>query len=81
MRRKSPGGETPTESPLGLSWPDSVYSLAHVALPFPAGDPVYGIHPTGGSSGVHLGDIALRGERGVLKIPASDMLRLRSNPF
>jgi hypothetical protein len=32
-------------------------------------------------SGLHLGKIAMRGERGVLKIPASAMLRLRWNPF
>ena len=32
-------------------------------------------------SGLHLGSLALRGERGVLRIPASDMLRQRWNPF
>ena len=29
----------------------------------------------------HLGEIALRGERGVLQIPSGDMLRQRWNPF
>ena len=31
--------------------------------------------------GIRLGEIALRGERGVLQIGAADMLRLRWNPF
>jgi alpha-beta hydrolase superfamily lysophospholipase len=80
-RSKRPGEPTISESKLGLSWPDDVYSLSHVALPFPPGDAVYGGHPTARSPGIHLSDIALRGERGVLQIPASDMLRLRWNPF
>jgi hypothetical protein len=27
-------------------WPQDIYSLAHVALPFRADDPVYGATPT-----------------------------------
>ena len=80
-RTKRPGEASISESKLGLSWPDDVYSLSHVALPFPPGDAVYGGHPTANSPGIHLSDIALRGERGVLQIPASEMLRLRWNPF
>jgi len=76
-----PGKGAVSASALGLSWPDGLYSLAHVALPFPPGDPLYGGHPTENSPGIRLGDIALRGERGVLQIPASEMLRLRWNPF
>jgi len=30
---------------------------------------------------VHLGRLALRGERGVLQISPAEMLRQRSNPF
>ena len=68
---------------LGMSWPDGVYSLTHVALPFPQDDPLYGDidGPRKSDFHVHLGDIALRGERGVLQIPPSEMLRLRWNPF
>jgi hypothetical protein len=80
-RSKRPGDAELIESDLGLSWPEDVYSLAHVALPFPPSDPLYGSRPAPKSPGIHLGDIALRGERGVLLIPASDMLRLRWNPF
>jgi alpha-beta hydrolase superfamily lysophospholipase len=77
-----PPGDAPSEwRELGLSWPQDVYSLAHVALPFSGQDPVYGGAGPAKSPGIHLGDLALRGERGVLRIPASEMLRLRWNPF
>ncbi len=36
------GTTTLTEEPLGLAWPADMFSLSHVALPFPADDPVYG---------------------------------------
>lgn len=42
---------------------------------------VYGGTQPGTSPGIHLGDLALRGEKGVLLAPADDMLRLRGNPF
>ena len=80
-RTGRPGRGDDEVSELGLSWPKDIYSLAHVALPFPPGDPLYGGHPTEKSPGIRLGALALRGERGVLQIPASDMLRLRWNPF
>ena len=82
VRTQRPGENLPTNSGIGsLSWPEDLYSLAHVALPFPPDDTLYGGHPKGKDMGLHLGDIALRGERGVLNIPASEMLRLRWNPF
>jgi len=77
----SPGQSDTVDKDLGLSWPEGLYSLAHVALPFPPDDPLYGGQGGSKSPGIHLGDIALRGERGVLQIPASEMLRLRWNPF
>jgi alpha-beta hydrolase superfamily lysophospholipase len=81
VRSQRPGEQAPIDSDIGLSWPEDLYSLAHVALPFPPQDPLYGGHPQGKSPGIELGDLALRGERGVLQIHASDMLRLRWNPF
>ena len=78
---KKPGESDSSDTDLGLSWPDDLYSLAHVALPFPPGDPLYGGEGESKSPGIHLGDIALRGERGVLLIPPSEILRLRWNPF
>ncbi|MCP4046668.1 MAG: hypothetical protein GY732_11855, partial [Gammaproteobacteria bacterium] len=65
----------------GLQWPGDVYSLSHVALPFPPDDPVYGGKEADPSPGIDLGLLALRGERNVLQVPASTMLRLRYNPF
>jgi len=81
VRRKVPGDSETTEIPLKLAWPKGLYSLSHVALPFPPDDPLYGRSDSFKSPGVHLGSLSLRGERGVLQIPASDMLRLRWNPF
>jgi hypothetical protein len=52
-----------------------------VALPFPPDDPLYGISPSVQSPGIALSKITLRGERGVIKIPADEMLRLKWNPF
>jgi hypothetical protein len=81
VQSRAPGQQALTKSETGLSWPEELYSLAHVALPFPAEDTLYGGQPQGESPGIQLGDLALRGERGVLQIPAADMLRLRWNPF
>jgi hypothetical protein len=64
-----------------LKWPRDVYSLSHVALPFPPDDPVYGRDTAVSSPGIKLGNMAPRGEKNVLQIPASDILRLRHNPF
>jgi pimeloyl-ACP methyl ester carboxylesterase len=81
VRSQHLGGEVPSDQELGLSWPKDLYSLAHVALPFPPQDTLYGGQPAGKSPGIQLGNLALRGERGVLQIPTEDMLRLRWNPF
>src|SRR5262249_24457162 len=68
--------------PLGLTYPDDVYSLSHVAVPFPPSDPLYGLEPDGGEDfGINLGAMAMRGERGVLVVNAGFLLRLGSNPF
>jgi len=81
LRQRRPGETQVTTVELGLRWPRDVYSLAHVALPFPPDDPLYGGPDAGKSPGLHLGKLALRGERGVLEIGAAEMLRLRWNPF
>ncbi|MBE9567089.1 MAG: alpha/beta fold hydrolase [Proteobacteria bacterium] len=75
-----------------MRWPDHVYSLSHVAMPFPPTDSLYGSEPEdsqeGGREGgqgagmnLHIGLLETKGEKGVLSIHASDMLRLRYNPF
>lgn len=75
------GTDQSVNTNLDLSWPKDVYSLSHVALPFPDDDPLYGLEYTPDGSALHLGALDFRGERGVLLVPASEMLRLRSNPF
>ena len=67
---------------LEYSWPEDVYSLTHVALPFPLDDEVYGLESVGLNSGYpHLGRIQLLGESGALILPPALLQRLRSNPF
>lgn len=80
--RKQPLSGAPTErAPLDAPWPDDAISLSHVDLPFPIDDPLYGRYPPEQSTEVFLGQLAVRGERGVLKVPAQWLLRLRHNPF
>ncbi len=67
--------------PLDMAWPSGVFSLSHVALPFPPSDPLYGSTPPDEPNQLFLGQLALRGERGVLRLPATYLLRLRHNPF
>jgi alpha-beta hydrolase superfamily lysophospholipase len=62
-------------------WPPGVYSLSHVALPFTPTDPLYGGPQAGASPGIALGNLAPRGERGILRVSGTDLLRLRWNPF
>jgi hypothetical protein len=63
-----------------LAWPENLYSLSHVALPFAPTDAIYGAKPAE-KGGLHIGMLASRGERGVLNVPGNQMLRLRYNPF
>ncbi len=66
---------------LGLSWPRDVVSLSHVALPFPPDDPLYGQQIPQDDELVFLGDLAIKGELGLLRLPPEWLLRLRYNPF
>ena len=67
--------------PLEFSWPRGVYSLSHVAIPFPPDDPLYGIPAVAGGPGMGLGTIQPRGERRMLTVPVDTLMRLRYNPF
>ncbi len=81
VRQRVPGDSRVRQLETGLEWPGEVYSLSHIALPFPASDPLYGGDRGVRSPGIRLGNLALRGERGILRVSASDMLRLHWNPF
>ena len=66
----------------GLAWPPLVYSLSHVALPFPVSDSLYGLAPDRRENyGLNLGTLVVRGERDVLAVGLPLLLRLQSNPF
>jgi pimeloyl-ACP methyl ester carboxylesterase len=80
-RRVSAGSTQVTERALGLEWPQRVFSLSHVALPFPPDDPLYGYEVVPGGQHVQLGRIQVHGENGVLSLPSWMLTRQRSNPF
>jgi len=77
VHSQKPEEDETNVSELAIQWPPDLYSLAHIALPFPENDPLYGGNPKGKNPGLRLGNIALRGERGVLRISGTDMMRLR----
>jgi alpha-beta hydrolase superfamily lysophospholipase len=83
VERVTEAGQTAEIStPLGLVYPPDVYSLSHVALPFPTSDGLYGTHPDPADDfGIQLGAVAARGERGTLIINLDSLLRMSSNPF
>jgi hypothetical protein len=68
--------------PLDLAWPRDVFSLSHVAIPFPLSDPVYGRDEiTNPTSIIRLGLLSPRGERAVFSVPSDTLMRLTCNPF
>ena len=85
--RRSRASSRPARPPrpsgrLGLYYPQDVFSLSHVALPFPPGDALYGLQPDGTEDyGIALGAMAGRGERGALVVSLDALLRVSSNPF
>jgi len=81
LRRKLAGGVQVEHIAEPLTWPNNLFSLSHIALPFPPTDPLYGNSPAEPSPGVSLGDLEFKGERSVLAIPGTALMRLRWNPF
>jgi alpha-beta hydrolase superfamily lysophospholipase len=70
------------EDLLGLAWPRDMFSLSHVALPFPVTDPIYGAEPPPSSSApVALGRLSPRGEKAILIVPVDSLMRVSWNPF
>nr|WP_169050478.1 alpha/beta hydrolase [Brenneria salicis]NMN92765.1 alpha-beta hydrolase superfamily lysophospholipase [Brenneria salicis ATCC 15712 = DSM 30166]RBP63742.1 alpha-beta hydrolase superfamily lysophospholipase [Brenneria salicis ATCC 15712 = DSM 30166]RLM31027.1 hypothetical protein BHG07_07435 [Brenneria salicis ATCC 15712 = DSM 30166] len=67
---------------LAIDYPPDVYSLSHIALPFPDSDSLYGrFSQNPHEFGLPLGMIAARGERSALVVDLDTLLRLSSNPF
>ena len=76
------GAQTDQTRPLAMSYPADVFSLSHIALPFPITDPLYGLQPDPTENcGIRLGVLAPRGERGALIVNLDSLLRISSNPF
>ena len=75
-------GATRVVEPVGSNYPADMYSLSHVALPFPPDDALYGRQPRPGENyGVQLGNVAVRGERGTLVVGVETLMRAMYNPF
>ena len=77
------GQRTSVVDRTNFTWPEGIYSLSHIAVPFPADDQVYGDGSGRNDSkpGVVFGALAPRGEHGVLQLTSDYFLRTRYNPF
>jgi alpha-beta hydrolase superfamily lysophospholipase len=79
-----PGQSAEQVRKLDLEYPQQIFSLSHVAVPFPLDDPLYGLKPdprTSEQYGVSLGTMAVRGERNALIVDQDFLTRIASNPF
>lgn len=83
VARITPAGSTEeTVQELNLVYPPGVFSLSHLAIPFPLSDPLYGLQPDLSEDyGANLGAMATRGERGTLIVSIDSLARMSSNPF
>ena len=76
------GASTDSTRALGVDYPAALFSLSHIALPFPSDDALYGVTPTTEDDfGINLGALAPRGERGALVLDLNGVFRISSNPF
>ena len=81
-RMREAGGADEAVIPLGVDYPADIFSLSHVALPFPPWDGLYGYAPDGRENfGIALGSLTARGETGTLTVSLDQVGRLTSNPF
>lgn len=83
VAKTTPAGQTRERvEPLSTPYPAEIYSLSHVAVPFPPDDDLYGRHPeVKNRYGISLGTIALWGETSVLSVSKDALMRVTSNPF
>jgi alpha-beta hydrolase superfamily lysophospholipase len=81
-RRMAAGETTMVETDLKVPFPRELFSLGHVALPFPASDGLYGALPDPADDvGIRLGAVSTRGEFGVLLVGLDTFSRVTWNPF
>jgi hypothetical protein len=83
VERSVYAGEVQTRvKPLDIDYPQDIFSLSHIAIPFPITDALYGIAPDDSENfNENLGTLAPRGERGTLILTLDSMFRIASNPF
>lgn len=86
VEKTIPAGEKESYvRPLNMEYPPNIFSLSHMALPFPVTDQLYGLSPLPGTEkdfGMNLSTmISAKGERGVLLINMNALMRIASNPF
>lgn len=83
VAKTTPAGSINTQvTPLSTPYPQDVYSLSHVAVPFPPEDDLYGSRPEEKNRyGVSLGTVSLWGETSVLSVGKDALMRVMSNPF
>lgn len=83
VARMTPADQTQEVThPLQLAWPQDMYSLSHIAVPFPLTDSLYGREPLEKNRyGISLGTISLRGETASLTVGLDTLMRNTSNPF
>jgi len=79
---RAAGSDSFTREPIGLAWPQEMFSLSHIALPFRVDDPLYGGQGDGYErGGISLGRLIPRGEKDVLIVSIDSLMRVSWNPF
>ena len=82
VKTKKPQSPIETNEALGMAWPEKVYSLSHVAIPFSPDDLLYGpMGPSELNHYINIGTFSPRGEKNILNVPTDLLMRLRYNPF
>jgi len=82
LRIFEPGSIAETRGSVPMAYPRDIFSLSHVALPFPLTDGLYGTQPDPNDrQGIALGTLVPRGENGVLSVGMGTFNRASSNPF
>lgn len=78
----TPAGATQaTVRPTNYQWPNGIFALSHIALPFSPQDPLFGDPAQQPNDHTLKLNQSLIGERGLLQISGNEILRLRYNPF
>ncbi|MGV6874652.1 alpha/beta hydrolase [Pseudochelatococcus sp. B33] len=80
------GARESADADTGLTYPPDVYSLSHVAVPFPLTDGLYGLTPDPADDfGIRTGVVNTRGEVNTFVLTLDPILRMtsrmQSNPF